>query len=480
MKLIRYSAFFCLCAVFVLTRTSSAVASALDRPNILLILSDDHSVPYLGCYGNPDLKTPNLDKMASEGALFQRAYTTAPQCVPSRAGILTGRSTVDIRMTRFSAPLPRDVITFPEVLRKSGYYIGICDGRSFHLDGSKGQPKITAETFDKYNLRTFNDRFDYIRKGQDKNVLEIFQEFLSQVPADKPFFTWVNFFDPHRAFHAPDYEPDPDAITLPMGFPDTKLVRKDLAGHYGEIQRLDYNVGLLLDELKERGELDNTVIVFMGDNGAALFRGKGTLYETGLNVPLIVRFPGKVKAGSVYQKLISGEDLAPTLLDFAGLNPLQEMTGKTFKPLLEGEKYDGHKYVFAERGPHGSGPPTGSDAFDLSRCVIGDRYKLIYRALWQLPFKPVDFVGQPMWKELQQMSLDGELEEPWNSLYFSPERPVFDLYDLEKDPHELNNLAGNAEFARIEEELKEALQEWMILNQDHIPLPVPPSYKRIP
>jgi arylsulfatase A-like enzyme len=417
--------------------TSSAFASAQDRPNILLIFSDDHSVPYLGCYGNPDLKTPNLDKMASEGALFHRAYTTAPQCVPSRAGILTGRSTVDIRMTRFSAPLAGDIKTFPEVLRENGYYTGIC-GRSYHLDGSGRKPEITIETFDKYNLQTFRHRVDYLHQGRD----------------------------------------NPDQITLPSGFPDTKKVREDLAGHYGELQRLDYHVGLLFDELEKRGELDNTVIVFMGDNGAALFRGKGTLYEAGLNVPFIVRFPEKVEAGSVYQELISGEDIAPTLLDFASLNPLPEMTGITFKPLLEGKKYEGHQYVFAERGPHGSGLPTSTGAFDLSRCIIGDRYKLIYRTIWQLPYHPVDFAGLPMWKELQQMALDGELEEPWRTLYFSPERPMFGLYDLEKDPHELDNLAGSVEFAKIEEGLKEALQEWMIINQDYLPLPVPPSYIR--
>ncbi len=237
-------------------------------------------------------------------------------------------------------------------------------------------------------------------------------------------------------------------------------------------------MGLLFDELEKRGELDNTVIVFMGDNGAALFRGKGTLYETGLNVPLIVRFPEKIKAGSVFFDLISGEDIAPTLLDFASLNPLPEMTGISFKPLMENQKYEGHPYVFAERGPHGSGLPTSTGAFDLGRCIIGERYKLIYRALWQLPYHPVDFAGLPMWNELQQMALDGQLEEPWKSLYFSRERPMFALYDLEKDPNELNNLAGNAEFEKIEEKLKEALHEWMILNQDYLPLPVPPSYIR--
>lgn len=477
MNLLRSAVFFVLYFALLQIHTSPAIASAPDRPNILLIFSDDHSVPYLGCYGNPDLKTPRLDKMAAEGALFHRAYTTAPQCVPSRAGILTGRSTVDIRMTRFSAPLAGDIKTFPEVLRENGYYTGIC-GRSYHLDGSGRKPEITIETFDKYNLQTFRHRVDYLHQGRDKDVIKLFQEFLSRVPEGKPFFMWANFSDPHRIFNATDYEPDPDKITLPPGFPDTKKIRADLAGHYGEIERLDYHIGLLFDELEERGELDNTVIVFMGDNGAALFRGKGTLYETGLNVPLIVRFPEKIQAGSVYQDLISGEDIAPTLLDFASLNPLPEMTGISFKPLMENQKYEGHQYVYAERGPHGSGLPTNTGAFDLGRCIIGERYKLIYRALWQLPYHPVDFAGLPMWKELRQMALDGQLEEPWKSIYFSPERPMFALYDLEKDPDELNNLADNEEFAIIEEKLKEALQEWMILNQDYLPLPVPPSYVR--
>jgi len=430
MKFLRSVAFLCVCAVTGLIHTSSAIASAPDRPNILLILSDDHSVPHLGCYGHPDLKTPVLDGMASEGAMFWRAYTTAPQCVPSRAGILTGRSTVDIRMTRFSAPLSRGIKTFPEVLRENGYYTGIC-GRSYHLDGSGRKPEITIETFDRYNLQTFRHRVDYLRQGRDTEVVNYFQEFLSQVPEGRPFFMWANFSDPHRIFNAGEHEPDPDRIFLPEGFPETFKVREDLAGYYGEIQRLDQHIGLLLDELIKRGQFDNTVVVFMGDNGAALFRGKGTLYERGLNVPLIVRFPEKIEAGSVYRDLISGEDIAPTLLDFASLNPLPEMTGISFKPLVENQKYEGHPYVFAERGPHGSGLPTSTGPFDLSRCVIGKKYKLIYRTLWQLPYHPVDFARLPMWKELRQMATDGTLEEPWSSLYFSPERPMFGLDDPE-------------------------------------------------
>ena len=449
----------------------SVFAAEPQRPNILLILSDDHSVPYLGCYGNPDLKTPVLDKMAAEGALFDRAYTTAPQCTPSRGAILTGRSTVDIRKTRFGAPLSRDVITFAEILRDNGYYTGIC-GRSYHLDGKGRRASITDETFAKYNLTTFNERVDYLKRGSDDAVLGLIKEFLTEVPEGKPFFMWANYSDPHTPFTAAEYEPDPMKITLPVGFPDIPTVREYLAGHYGEIQRLDYHIGQLFEELKKRDVFDNTVIVFMGDNGAALFRGKGTLYETGLNVPLIVRFPGKVKAGGVYHDLISGVDIGPTLLDFAGLKPHPKMTGISFKPLMEGGDYTGHEYVFGSRGPH-TGLPTNTLSFDLSRCVIGKRYKLIYRALWQLPYEPVDFNATAMWRQVKQSASQGKLEDPFNDLYGTGQRSMFDLYDLEKDPHELNNLAGKNGFEDIEKELKEALQVWMILNQDYLPLPFP-------
>jgi arylsulfatase A-like enzyme len=230
----------------------------------------------------------------------------------------------------------------------------------------------------------------------------------------------------------------------------------------------------VLAELDKRGLAANTIVIFAGDNGASQFRGKGTLYEYGLRVPLMARWPGKVKAGVVSRDLISGEDLAPTLLEACGLKPLPEMTGRSFLKLLRGENHTGRQYVFAERGAHGSGLPTGTAPFDLGRVVIGQRYKLIYNALWQLPYQPVDFNGDAFWKELQQMNKDGKLSPEMSRLYFSPTRPMFELFDLEADPSEFNNLIDSPEHATIARELKAALQEWMILERDFLPLPVPP------
>src|SRR5262245_44115353 len=184
---------FALTTLFAL---ATSVAAA-DRPNVLVVLSDDHSVPHVGCYDNKDIKTPNLDRFAAAGMRFDRAYVTCPQCVPSRASIMTGRSPVAVGMTRFSAPLPREIVTYPELLRKEGYFTGVA-GRTYHLDGSR-LPEETKKVFDEHHLRTFPDRLDFVKTGAGNKVaLEQFTEFLDKVPKGKPFFLQLCSNDPHR------------------------------------------------------------------------------------------------------------------------------------------------------------------------------------------------------------------------------------------------------------------------------------------
>ena len=446
-----------------------------SKPNIIYILADDLGWAELGCYGNTFNETPNLDKLAENGIRYNRAYTTAPQCVLSRASFMTGRSTLDIRMTRFSAALHRDIISFPELLRNAGYFTGLC-GRNFHLDGYERKPEEEEEVFVKYNLRTFADRVDYIKIGWDgETIYTQFVEFMDSVPDKKPFFIQVGYSDPHRAFTAPEFEPDPEKITVPESMPDTKLLRKDLAAHIGEINRCDHDLGRILDELDKRGLAENTLVVFMGDNGAALLRGKGTLYEFGLNVPLIARWPGHIKPGLVSNELISGEDIALTFLEVAGANKDGEMTGKSLVNSFQDKDFQGHDYVFAVRGSHASSLPVNSASFDLGRVIIGERYKLIYNAMWQIPYEPVDFRGQAFWKELMEMNKNGKLDEKFSKAFFQSPRPMFEVYDLQTDPFEFNNLAGKPEIAETEHELKAKLLEWMVLNQDYLPLPIPSS-----
>lgn len=446
-----------------------------QKPNILFILSDDHSAPFLGCYGNPDLKTPNIDKLASEGVLFKHAYTTAPQCVPSRSSMLSCRNVLDVQMLRFSAPLDKEIVTFPELLRNAGYYTGIC-GRSYHLDGSGNRPVETQQVFDEFGMETFKNRVDYLKTGGNKQVLAQFIEFLDSKPGDKPFFIWANYSDPHRVFDAKEFEPAPESIHLPARFPDTKLLREDFAGYLGEVNRLDTWVGQLIDELKKRGVYENTFILFIGDNGGALLRGKGTLYDYGIHVPLIVRYPAGAKQGIASNILVSGTDIGATMLEMANVKPDPKMTGKSFKKALSGDETENHKYLFAVRGAHGSGLPGVSSSFDLSRVVFNQKYKFIYNPMFNLPYHPVDFMGGEMWKDLQVQFSEKKLDKKFeNTAIFTKERPMFEFFDLQNDPDEFVNLSGNEQYREQEHQLKAELHRWMIIYRDCVPLPIPPG-----
>jgi N-sulfoglucosamine sulfohydrolase len=445
---------------------------AAERPNVLLIMSDDHSAAHVGCYGNKDVRTPNLDAFATQGVRLDRAYVSTPQCVPSRATYVTGRGPIDINMTRFSAPLPASVPALPDLLRAEGYYSGIC-GRTFHLDGSGSSSPNSKAVLDKHHLRTFAKRVDFLRSSNQKTALPEMVEFLGQVPAGKPFFLWMGFNDPHRPLDRNAVSPphDPAKLTLPPHYPDTPAVREDFARYYDEISRMDGLFGEVMSKLRQLQLETNTLVVFVGDNGASQLRGKGTLYEFGVRVPWLMRLPGVIKPGTVLPSLISGEDLAPTILQAAGTTPLPEMTGRSFWPALTGGAYVAREFVFAQRSAHGSALPKNSAAFDLGRCVIGPRYKFIYNALWQLPYTPVDFNSEPCWKELESMHAEGRLAPEMSRIYFSPTRPMFELYDLQNDPAEMRNLAGEPATAGTEQQLRGALEEWMILQRDYVPLP---------
>ena len=332
-----------------------------------------------------------------------------------------------------------------------------------------------VKVFDQNNLKTFKERVDFLRTGPDKGVSNQVSEFLDAKPSDKPFFMWANFSDPHHVWDAPEkFRPDPSLLKLPQHWPDLPGMRTQLADYCAEINRLDGAVGEVIALLEKRGLLEKTLIVFAGDNGAALPHGKGSLYDPGSNVPFLVRWPGVVKPGIESRALVSGEDLAPTLLAAAGIAIYPKMSGVSFLPLLKGEAYQPRKFLFVERGPHGSAPVTAkmsSSGYDLSRAVRSDRYKFIYNCTPWIPYSPVDSSGGAAWKEIQVGYASGQLSAGVKTTYFSSPRPVYELYDLENDPSELNNLSGQTRVASEEQRLREALAEKMILDWDYLPLP---------
>ena len=389
---------------------------------------------------------------------------------------MTGRSAVAARMTRFSSPLPRDEVTLPELLReKLGYYTGIC-GRGFHLDGSKTGNNPISDTFlDKWQLKTFSDRVDFLNQCSDKEVSQKLNAFLDAKPKDKPFFMWANFSDPHHAWTgAESVRPKPDSLKLPGHWPDYPEMREQLADYFSEINRLDSTVGEVLDVLNTRQLFDSTLIVFVGDNGCALPHGKGSLYDPGSNVPCVIRWPGVVKPNSESRVLLSGEDLAPTLLEAAGTEPGKKMSGQSFLSLLNGSAFEPRQYLFVERGPHGTSPVTvdiTNAAFDLGRAARSDRYKLIYNCTPWIPYAPVDSAGGVGWQRVKNAAAEGSLAPPLKQTYFTTPRPVYEFYDLEVDPSELNNLSGKPDVSQIEAEHRLALTEKMIVDFDYLPLP---------
>jgi len=451
-------------------------------PNIVFVLSDDHSYPFLGCYGREEMKTPHLDQFAAEGMKFHRMFTGAPQCVPSRATFLTGRSPVACRITRFSSPLPRDEITYPEILKKdAGYFVGVL-GRSYHLDGSARGPGVTARVFEENQLQTFKERFDYVDSTGQTTIPDTMKAFFDQRPKDKPYYLWVNFSDPHHPWDTGENPPDPAKLKVPGSLPDLPGVRSDLSRYEGEIEHMDGDFKRVLDIIKDRAGLENTLIIFTGDNGMAFPSGKGNLHDPGLNVPLLVWWPGVIQPGTESRALISGEDVAPTCLEAAGLPVPDRISGKSFLPLLRGQPFEPRKHIFAERGPHGSATfdeNVKASGVDYSRAVRSDRYKLIYNVTPSHIYAPVDSVGDPGWQDIVKAHEEKQLASEFETLWFTSPRAVYELYDLEADPSELRNLAGQPDMKEVELQLKEALQEKMILDYDYLPLPLagPPKKK---
>lgn len=459
--------------------TVSNLKAEQVRPNVLLILSDDHSVPHISCYEDENTTrfriTPNLQKFAEQGMRFDRAYTSAPQCAPSRISIFACRSPVGLGVTRFAQPPRADVRFFTDVLRAGGYWVGL-DGRHQHLDGRIREAEHIDRALRAAGMQSLDQRFDhFVRSAGTKGdnlsrVADRVRSALQKVPDEKPFFLYFGFSQPHRKFAAQHEGIDPRALKLPADWPDLPEVRVDYARYLASVRELDQGFGEIMELLKAGGLEESTLVIFMGDNGEALLRGKGTLFDRGTHVPLLIRWPGIVKPGSHSSGIVCGTDLGPTILAACGMEPSKGMTGISFLPQLLGGEVHGRRYVFAERGWHW-GPITRSDGLDLSRSITSAHYRYIYNALPDRSYTPVDMPGKAAWKAIQTAHNANRLSLLHRRLYFQQPRPVVELYDLRDDPLELRNLAGRESVFDIERSLREELESWMIREHDFLPLP---------
>jgi N-sulfoglucosamine sulfohydrolase len=417
-------------------------------PNFLLFIADDLAWDDLGAYGHPTLRTPNIDRLAVEGMRFDRAYVTTSSCSPSRASLITGRYPHATDAEQLHWRLPPDQTTFVERLRRSGYWTAAAG--KWHLGDA------------------VKDRFDVVREadpagfikgaGSSSSGCEDWVRTLKERPKDKPFFLWLAAIDPHR-----DYAPGSfkaEDVVVPPYLPDLPEVRKDFADYYGEIERLDRFVGETLAELERQGASENTVVIFLSDNGRPFPRCKTTLYDSGIRTPLIVRWPARIAAGSVCGSLVSTVDVAPTLLSLAAVEAPPTLQGRSFAPLLENPGTSIREHVFAEKNWH--------DYEDRSRAVRTLKYKYIrndYPDLAGTP--PADGVRSPTFQAMRRLRDAGRLEPEQRQCF--GKRPEEELYDLEGDPHELQNLAADSRYARILDRLQDALEAWEASTQDAKP-----------
>lgn len=446
-------AFILTAAVFFLSLAGRPAPAADARPNLVLIIADDMSAADCGPYGNAKVRTPNLDRMAREGARFDRAFLTCSSCSPSRSSIITGRYPHATGAAELHLPLPKAQVTFAEKLKAAGYWTAAAG--KWHLG-----PQVT-------------DRFDLVpdaftakaRQGKeaffgidppklDGSGCEHWMGALQGRPKDKPFFLWLAAVDPHR-----DYKPGavtpPHAAgdaSVPPFLPDTPAVRDDLAMYYDEISRLDGYVGRVLDELDRQGVAENTLVLFIADNGRPFPRCKTTVYDSGIRTPFLVRYPTRVKPGSVGTNLVSSVDIAPTFLELAGLTPSETFQGKSFAAALADPARPHREHVFAEHNWHDYGAHE--------RAVRTDRFKYIRNAFPNLPgTPPADAVRSPTFVEMRRLRDEKKLT-PEQQMVFATPRPAEELYDTEADPHELKNLAADPDRAGTLAEMRATLDAW--------------------
>ena len=441
--------------------------SGAAPPNIVFIITDDMSWAHMGAYGSDEVDTPNLDRLAREGAIFENAFVSAPSCTPSRASILTGRNGFELEEgATLWGYLPAKFPTYTELLAEHGYRVGATGkgwAPGFLIDrdvNPAGQP------YNRIRVKPFGDRFESLAMS-DIDYTANFEAFLDSTEADRPFSFWMGTYEPHRGYTpgvAAARGKDTAVATVPAFLPDVPAVRADINEYYAEIEHVDDHVGRVMEVLNRRGLRDNTIVVFTSDNGMPFPRAKATLYDYGTRMPLIVwwgdnidggQFGGQLdgrpggqlggqRRGQRIGELVSHTDIAPTFLEIAGVEAPAEMTGRSLVPLLTtGEPaQDFRDAVYMYRERHGFYPGTGGRSFP-SRAIRTQDYLLIWNARTDAHIRDVD--GGPTKSYMEE---NAEALASLYDLSFGT-RDEYELYDVRADAYQMRNLAGDEAYADV-------------------------------
>ena len=396
-----------------------------ERPNILWITIEDWS-PDLSCYGTKGIDTPHVDKLASQGVRYQWAFTTSPVCSTSRSAMMTGFHQNYIgahqHRTTDKKPLPHGIRPIQHLLQDAGYFTALM---SWKLD-----------------VNFLPDTHKELFMGNDWN----------QQKEGQPFFARITFPETHRKWNRDPERPiDIKDVELPPYYADTPFCRRDWANGLEQMQIVDRKVGKLLKRLEDEGLADNTIVFFIGDHGRCHIRGKQFLYDGGIRIPMIMRWPGKVGAGQVSEDLAMSIDIGATILEAAGVEAPVALHGKS----LLGDEVGNRKYVFAARDKM-------DNAHDSMRTIRSKDFKLILNLMPERPWLQFSRYKEqcyPMLAEMGAMHLRGELT-PAQAAFYAPKKPAVELFDLKKDPHEVNNVADDPAYAEKKTELLAALNDW--------------------
>ncbi len=450
-----FSKLVVLIALLFLTSTAFA-----QRPNILWISTEDIS-PDIGAYGDAYAITPNVDRLAAQGMRYRNAFSTAPVCAPSRSAIITGMypTTIGSMHMRSKAVPPAGVKAFPEYLRAAGYYCTNNSKTDYNFEAPPAhRPPDTV--WDECSAKA------HWRNRTDKSQ-PFFSVFNIMVTHESQVRVTDDVYKKNTARLKPEDFHDPAKAKLPPYYPDTPLVRKDWARYADNITAMDYMVADILKQLEEDGLAENTIVFFWGDHGRGLPRSKRFLYDSGLRVPLIVRWPGKIAAGSVNDDLVSLFDLGPTALSLAGVPLPPHMQAQA---ILGNQKKAPREFAFAHRD-------RMDESYDMMRSVMGKQFHYIRNFHPDRPYAQyIDYLEEmPTMKEWRRLykdhmnALDPRYGKALNTAqlqFMAPQKPPEELYDVTSDPHEINNLAALPQYQVTLKKMREALNKWQKETKD--------------
>jgi len=445
----------CASSLNVSAQSSSSLNGASDRPNILFILTDDQSKIDIGAYGHKSLETPNMDQFALESMVFENAFTSTAMCVPSRTSLYTGLHPMRHGAHPNHAPIRSNVTSVANHLDALGYKVGLIG--KIHVN--------PASTFNFHYLKDLLD-FEWDSKlTKDEMLLA-----MKTLSADgNPFVLFICISNPHTPWPG-EWNKNPDEIELPNHLFDDAKTRLTLSRYYAHVEVADKKVGEAIEAARELNFYDEMVTFLSSDHGAEFVHGKYTLYDAGMNVPFMVRWPGKVKPGSGSNALVQFVDVVPTMIEIAGGQEVDSLDGRSILPVLLLENKEHHKYVYGTSSKDGNKTDYPIKAIRTTKYkyLLNPEFEETYTSWITDSTLGTEWPGYDRhygyWLTWMDAAKVNDRAKKFVNNYLH--RPMEELYDLETDPDELNNIADDSTVISVKMDLRQRLKNWMISQQD--------------